>query len=872
VAALSVVVAMWRELVGTILLSWLPLLRSINHGPIGTISGLATETKAYDFPVKLSYFEAVNCTLTFNEDVAAFSPMHITKAQTTVISNFVEITKKLYAFQVSSMINTNLTISVAPRAVRSMAGIYNNDTTAKFNFVFYAFAPSVTLRLDGFEAQSTRRNKNIAYLLFNSTTQYDHYTRWFDASFVSISPAIEMKNFKQVSDMMYRFEFEIPMNESYPTVECVAPSASPSENSTIFACSNCQRPALCHSRTMYPPMGVKHMEFPLSVNLLPVPKLGLKGTMLPISYDTLWGLVTMDAPEYAKDSFWVTITWSEALSNLVAVQPTFDPTGPPVDQELLKQNLTILSPTSFKILVAPKRTGVLKISIYGSGFSVDVAGNSNDFYRNPASKTSASRTVIFSGGPPLAGVLAFGYERPRLAGEYPPAQGQARFQPSASASLTVSWNGFTTATSYDTWISWGKNESIPEAVGLNTSQYTFEKFSAMLGAEYQVSVRASNYWGESTTVVKTFLHPKFYIIADGQYSIMALPDMLSPTEKRVSVNALIPKRGFLSLNPLKVLSFRTANRSAGDQDPCVENSRIVKCTHLNFHMEVPATQFVVFRQPIRLQFIFGRQGWKDLYFRPRLRYWETHHDQWRDVADSCPQEQVFDRWNELHRIYEISVCHLSQFAVFEGFEPPALTTAAPAAQRPRSYAGAAFFIALAGVVVGGALICCCCYFGCSQSAARNFRRPLAYKDMGIRPVNERLPSRRVGVEALALPDAPEHGQLLALPPMAPPAGQILALPSLAQPPDTGGGVFPAAPPGDLFGLGDEDDMLEETLPNVQMSPGSDSVTKMPRIKGYNEEASAEAEAEPLGGGFGGFGVVPAIGPSMVDFPRLGTPQ
>jgi len=189
---------------------------------------------------------------------------------------------------------------------------------------------------------------------------------------------------------------------------------------------------------MYPPKGVKHMEFPLSVNLLPVPALGLKATVLPISYDTLWGLVAMDAPKYAKDSFWVTITWSEPLSDLVAVQPTFDPTGPPVDQELLKQNLTILSPMSFKLLVAPKRTGVLKISIYGSGFSVDLAGNSNDFYRNPASKTSATRTVIFSGGPPLAGVLDFGYDRPRLAGEYPPARGQAQFQPSASASLTVS--------------------------------------------------------------------------------------------------------------------------------------------------------------------------------------------------------------------------------------------------------------------------------------------------------------------------------------------------------------------------------------------------------------------------------------------------
>merc|ERR1719326_2073758 len=325
------------------------------------------------------------------------------------------------------------------------------------------------------------------------------------------------------------------------------------------------------------------------------------------------------------------------------------------------------------------------------------------------------RVVIYSGGPPPPGAIDFRYERPRLAGEYPPVQGRSGFQPAIPASLTVSWAGFTTATSYDTWVRWGQNLSTEEVAGLNITQHKFEEFSAMLGVEYQVYIRAFNHWGESTTVVRTFLHPKFDIIADGTHSLMALPDMLSPTEKHVSVNVLIPKEGFLSINPLKVLSFQAANKSAGDQNPCRENSRIRRCTNLNFHMEVPASQFVVFRRPIRLQFIFGQQGWQDLYFRPRLRYWETHDDRWRDVAATCPQEQVYDRWNELHRIYEISVCHLSLFSVFEDFEPPAPTTSAPAPARPESYGGATFFIVLGALVLVGMLTCCVCYLGCSRS-------------------------------------------------------------------------------------------------------------------------------------------------------------
>lgn len=599
------------------------------------------------------------------------------------------------------------------------------------------------------------------------------------------------------------------------------------------------------------------MEFPLSIVLQPVPDLGLESMKLPMVYDTLWGYVQMDAPLYAQEPFYVTITWSEPLSDLVALQPTFDASGPPVDQELLKRNLTILSPRSFRLLVAPKRTGILTIRIDGTQASIDLAGNANDFYRNPASRTGDMRIVIFSAGPPLPGAIAFGYDRPRLAGEYPPVQGRAGFQPSIPASLTASWSGFITATRYDAWVRWGQNSSTDEVLGMNTTQCKFESFVAMLGVEYQVYVRAFNYWGQSTTVVRTFLHPKFNIIADGTYSLMALPDMLSPTEKHVSFNVFIPEGVFLSQNSLKVLSFRAANQSAGDQNPCRENSRVRRCTHLNFHMEVPASQFVVFRQPIRLQFIFGRQGWEDRYFRPRLKYWETHDDLWKDVAATCPEEQVYDRWNELHRIYEISVCHLTQFAVFEDFDEPASTTIGPPPPRPESYGGAMFFIVLGGFVLVSILVCCVCYLGCVQKGPIGFRRQVAYKDMGIKPVHERLPSRRLGAspafETMALPDlqdAEQDSRLLAIaPPAAPQEHQMLALPP------------PGATLRSLLEPGAEEANALAPLPPPDFAP-FDAVAPFgapPEVEEAEAPEYAEAELEPLGtvrGGMGSFGVVP----------------
>lgn len=489
------------------------------------------------------------------------------------------------------------------------------------------------------------------------------------------------------------------------------------------------------------------------------------------------------------------------------------------------------------------------------------------------------RVVVYSAGPPLPGGIEFGYERPRLVGEYPVSRGPLDFRPAKPPSLTVFWSNFVTATRYDTWIRWGQNLTTPEVVGLlNTSQYEFEQFPVMLGVEYQVYIRAFNYWGQSTTVVRTFLHPKFDVIADGSHSMMALPHMLSPTEKQVSVNVLIPRESFLSLNSQKVLTFRAANRSAGDQDPCRENSRILRCTHLNFHMEVPATRFVVFRRPIRLQFIFGQEGWQDPYFRPKLRYWETHDDLWKDVASTCPQEQVHDRWNKLHRIYEISVCHLTQFAIFEVFEPAAPTEPPPVPPRPKSYGGATFFIVLGGCVIGGALVCCICYFGC----VRRRRGAVAYKDMGIKSVNDRLPSRRLGssgFQVLALPEgdapAPEPGGFPALPaPNVPEADQDDGPRALPPVQASDAQLLALPPPGPAEGvpLSSEPQSIPPLQPPLEPYDGEQPPGVEPQGAFFTQEmedvTGPEAELEPLGAGTGGFGVVPTgSGPRIETLPH-----
>lgn len=301
-------------------------------------------------------------------------------------------------------------------------------------------------------------------------------------------------------------------------------------------------------------------------------------------------------------------------------------------------------------------------------------------------------------------------------------------------------------------------------------------------------------------------------------------------------------------------------------------------------MEVPATQFVIFKRPIRLQFVFGREGWQDIYFRPRLRYWETHDDLWKDAESTCPPEQVYDRWNKLHRLYEVSICHLSQFAVFEVFEPAAPTIPPPVPGRPASYVGASFFLVLAGCVVVGAIICCVCYLGC----ARRRRGAVNYKDMGIKSIDDRFPNRRLGnsaarfAQVLAVPELPdaelddqprhlrslppaEQSQLLEDLPPPPQAGQLLALPPpgiaedtppesdpspLRQPMMSAADAMdtPAEEPQGAFMTDVEDFHREPTDP-----AGTDDVA---RVFSFSSSAS-DPELEPLGGGNGSFGVVPS---------------
>lgn len=505
--------------------------------------------------------------------------------------------------------------------------------------------------------------------------------------------------------------------------------------------------------TEYPPVGMLYIEFPIQLVVQPIPWLQTPETVFDIVYDTHWAEVEMLAPKYARGPFWITIMWTEPLKDLTAVRPEFV-SGPPVDQSILNQNLTLLSETSFKMLVAPTKTGIVQISFNGTEKSQDLAGNSNEYRLNILSATWTFSVVVYSAGPPIPGEMDFQYNRYHYPHEYPPVPNQIVPNPIPPSTLTVNWAGFTTATRYDLWMTWGYNLTWPMVTNVTKTTYEFATFQAMLGVEYTVYIRAFNIWGEYTLVKSVFLHPSVNLIADGGYSIIRMPDFMSTQQTNVSFHVLVPKNGFLSVNPLKVLSFGAVDRAGGDQDPCEANSKLMKCTFLNFHIEVPTAQFVVFRKPIRLQFHFGAKGWQDPYLRPQLRYWEAYHEEWRTVSDSCPAEQVYDRWNKLHQIYEISICHLSQFALFEYFVPPEKPTLAPPQPRVQSYTDPVFFIILAGSMVGGILICCACYFGGIRGIITT--KKVNYSTLGIRSVSERLPRRKFGSERLALADM-EYG-------------------------------------------------------------------------------------------------------------------
>lgn len=724
-------------------------------GPTGIITALATHSQTYSENVRLAYLEPVNCTLDFSEDVLSFSEFMITRDATTRILNFKEVRKSKYTFQVDSLVNANVTISVGRRIVQNANNEYNNFTIANFNFEYFAHSPRPSLSIDGFDSTSTNREDNVVYLEFNSTAEYDEATPYFNETFLTFDPPLEIGDLVRVTESAYRMRLSIPRQERNNTdppleIACVAAGDEMPEDEDDgevqeplrrFPCDRCERPLLCQMRTTYPPLSINNMEFPFRLTVAPIPRLHTEEVVLDMMYDTLSALVSMSAPAYAREPFLVNITWSEPLRDVAAVLPRFDASSPPIDMELLMRNLTVHSPSCFTILVAPLRTGIVTIQINGTEVSMDLAENPNNYNVNPGARTGSSLTVVYSAGPPVAGSLEFNYERPRLPEEYPPLPTQ--YYPPAS--LGVLWSGFETATHYDIWSSWGQNISTPVEHNLTATSFTYSDFPVNFGLEYHVYVRAWNYWGEETTVSKIFLHPEIRLIADGVYSIIHMPDLMSPLQTGVGFHVLIPQGGFLSMNPLKVLAFRSVDLENGDRDPCLDNSRHTECTFLNFHLEVPSTQFVVFQRPIRLQFTFGRDGWTDQDFRPRLYYWETQREVWREASSTCAPELVNDRWNALHRIYEVSVCHLSQFAVFASYDPPVSTQVAIAPPRPDSYEDPAFFAILGGAVLVGVLLCCVCYWACIHPAQAAKEGP-QYADMGIRSAADRFPRRNFAGE------------------------------------------------------------------------------------------------------------------------------
>jgi len=733
-------------LLGGIHIAFAVLAVSLHAAPslaqvTGVIHAVSTQSRSYGSPVVVSYMEPVNCTLHFNNEVVNFGPSSFTKTTGTLIINFAEISPSTYTFQLAAESNANVSVLIEPGTVRNASNATNSATTAFFSFEYFAYPPSVMLRLYGFTGLKTNKLNNLAYLIFNSTTTYNN-TDHFSSTFVSISPMLDISNFEQVDDKMYKFNFDIVKNDTAVddlAIHCVSPSAGlPDANHTQFLCNQCPRSERCQIASMYPPSSVEYVEFPFHVVIDAVPALGMPGTSLSFFYDTLWAEVGLQAPAYARGPFFVTVSWSEALADLTAVQPVFDPSGPAVDHETLRLNLTVMGPTSFRVLVVPAGTGVLSISINGTEETMDLAGNTNNFRSNTKSRTGARVVVVYSAGPPLHGSLSFLYRRPFAPYEY----GADVTSVFGSPSLAVSWDSFVTATRYDLWIEWGHNLSLPVVSNLTTSDYVFLEFHAMLGLQYIVGLRAYNIWGDSLVVRKIFLHPKVDVIADGAYKIIGLPMLLSQRQTSVQLHAVIRRNSFLSMNPTKVLSFRTVDQQVGDIDPCSSNSQLLRCTFMNFHVEVPSTQFLVFRQPVRLQFSFGRHGWEDLYFRPQLRYWEAYHEEWRPAVASCPLGQAYENWNDLHRIYTVSLCHLSQFAVFEYFTAPASTTTAQPPLRPESYSDPVLLVVIAGVMVMVLLLCAIFYIMRTRRLVASAGNKVIFRELGIRPVTERLPSRR----------------------------------------------------------------------------------------------------------------------------------
>lgn len=709
--------------------------------PTGTISVSEPNTSSS----VVSYITPITCVVSFTHVVVAFNESMITRAATTVITGVTPVTSYTYSFQVSSTVNSEVSFYISVNTIWISTGEYNTVDTAQYSFTFYAFPPSITLELSGFPAEKTSSLSNDVFLRFNSTTEYDGNSH-FNESLVSFNPAIEMTNFQRVDSMLYSFSFTLPTNSTDMVIGCS--NSSDLFGVTIFRCDRCDWPEMCSAETTSVPEGLR-VEFPFDIVVSPIPGLKTNEVVLTLEYDTMSPVVQLSAPTYAKGSFWLTVSWNERLSDLYAVSPTFDGGA-------VVTNTMELTTTSYQMLVEPVSTGTITVTINGTMDSIDLAGNDNNIDVGPERSTGDSAIVIFSEGPPLEGVVSFVYVRPRLDGEYPYNASTV-----STHSLTVNWNSFDTAVRYDLQIDYGLNLSTGWVVGLTSNSYVFDDFVSSLGVEYVVSLVAYSYWDDARHHTTQFILPAIDLIADGSFPVIHVPDGLSPEQTPVAIHVVMPSGGFLTSVAYDSLTIRTFDLVGGDQDPCLVNSNSMTCTFLNFNIDsYGSEEFVVFQKPLRLQFNFGQAGWPYENHQPELYYWETWWEEWRPVVDTCPPEQVYDRWNPALAIYEVSVCHLTQFAIFKAYIEP--TTSSPPVEvvREPSYDDPSFFIILAGCVLGSVIICCICYWGWVEPILKK-KRPQTYAAIGIRPLRQRFP-RRLGGTAVRVADAPQT-TLLALP-------------------------------------------------------------------------------------------------------------
>mmetsp|Transcript_77843 Transcript_77843/g.170512 ORF Transcript_77843/g.170512 Transcript_77843/m.170512 type:complete len:881 (-) Transcript_77843:342-2984(-) len=734
----------WLAALGLLSASSNYFLQEASGQPSGTVT--ATSTANYDYgttTVKTSYLDPVKCSLTFDREVEVFeaSAFVVSPAEAT-ISHFTRLSTSTYSFSLSASVNCNISIYLPAGAVQDYDTIQNTGPTGSFAVEYYAFAPAASLRLYGFKGLRTNEASNTAYLTFNSTTSINGLSL-FDQSALSISPFIEVSDFTMVTTKTFKFSFVLNFTttETDPTLQCLSPNAElPTENTKMFRCSKCSHAKRCALETVYPPSGLAYQEFPFEMTIAGVSQLGMSATSFEVMYDTLWAAVSLDAPSYAKGPFFLTVAWTEPMDDVSVITPSFSSSGPSVDEEVMNQNYTVINSSAYKVLIAPSETGIVTISINGTSASEDLAGNTNDFRTISASRTGDSKTIIYSSGSPIVGSIAFSYASPAYSYEY---EGDSS-STVTSSSLTVTWSGFTTATEYDIWITWGSNLSSEVSANLTTTSHTFANFEALLGIEYIVHLTARNYWGDETIVTKTFLRPSLNVVADGTVPALALPSFMSEHQTSVGFKIFVKENSFLSINELEVLTFRSADLESGDSDPCDAATESLKCTFINFHMEVPDTEFLVFRKPVRLQFNYGTLGWTDSYYRPQLRYWESYREEWMAAADSCPTDTYFEQWNDLHKIYTVAVCHLTQFAIFEYYDRITTTTVVAVSEEDSVTSDPLFFAAFFGAAAAVILFCVVLYLCRKLRHRRRFSsKPdkKEFEELGIKPMTDRVPNK-----------------------------------------------------------------------------------------------------------------------------------